>query len=92
MVFMKTFLKSNSAAEGPDPCELARNPRYRKGPDVCFDNNEDVSNIHTCGFFLTGNDGGRLLLISAWFYSVLGFRARKIKSLACLFVCHSSYQ
>lgn len=31
-----------SSAEGPDPCELAQNPRYRKGPDVCFDNNEDV--------------------------------------------------
>uniref|UniRef100_A0A7N8WY93 Calcium voltage-gated channel auxiliary subunit alpha2delta 1 n=1 Tax=Mastacembelus armatus TaxID=205130 RepID=A0A7N8WY93_9TELE len=25
----------------PDPCELAQNPRYRKGPDVCFDNNEN---------------------------------------------------
>lgn len=33
---------SFSSAEGPDPCELAQNPRYRKGPDVCFDNNEDV--------------------------------------------------
>uniref|UniRef100_A0A3B4Z7J3 Calcium channel, voltage-dependent, alpha 2/delta subunit 1a n=1 Tax=Seriola lalandi dorsalis TaxID=1841481 RepID=A0A3B4Z7J3_SERLL len=27
-------------AEGPDPCELADSPRYRKGPAVCFDNNE----------------------------------------------------
>lgn len=34
---------SVSSAEGPDPCELAQNPRYRKGPDVCFDNNENVS-------------------------------------------------
>uniref|UniRef100_A0A6Q2Y3M2 VWFA domain-containing protein n=1 Tax=Esox lucius TaxID=8010 RepID=A0A6Q2Y3M2_ESOLU len=30
-------------AHGPDPCELAQNPRYRKGPDLCFDNNVDVS-------------------------------------------------
>uniref|UniRef100_A0A7N8YN54 Calcium voltage-gated channel auxiliary subunit alpha2delta 1 n=1 Tax=Mastacembelus armatus TaxID=205130 RepID=A0A7N8YN54_9TELE len=34
----------------PDPCELAQNPRYRKGPDVCFDNNENVRHNHTCGF------------------------------------------
>ncbi|PWA14239.1 hypothetical protein CCH79_00012293 [Gambusia affinis] len=27
--------------EGPNPCELAQSPRYRKGPDVCFDNNEN---------------------------------------------------
>ncbi|KAG7266240.1 hypothetical protein CRUP_019712 [Coryphaenoides rupestris] len=27
--------------EGPDLCELAQNPRYRKGPDVCFDNDEN---------------------------------------------------
>ncbi|XP_069376474.1 voltage-dependent calcium channel subunit alpha-2/delta-1a isoform X2 [Paralichthys olivaceus] len=27
-------------SEGPDPCELAQSPRYRKGPAVCFDNNE----------------------------------------------------
>uniref|UniRef100_A0A672SMA0 Calcium voltage-gated channel auxiliary subunit alpha2delta 1 n=1 Tax=Sinocyclocheilus grahami TaxID=75366 RepID=A0A672SMA0_SINGR len=32
------------SATGPDPCVLAQNPRYRKGPDVCFDNNADVSN------------------------------------------------
>uniref|UniRef100_A0AAQ6AL57 VWFA domain-containing protein n=1 Tax=Amphiprion ocellaris TaxID=80972 RepID=A0AAQ6AL57_AMPOC len=27
-------------ANGPNPCEMALNPRYRKGPAVCFDNNE----------------------------------------------------
>ncbi|KAA8590192.1 hypothetical protein FQN60_014126, partial [Etheostoma spectabile] len=40
--------ESVCAAEGPDPCELAQNPRYRKGPDVCFDNNENVRDNHTC--------------------------------------------
>uniref|UniRef100_A0AAQ5XS01 VWFA domain-containing protein n=1 Tax=Amphiprion ocellaris TaxID=80972 RepID=A0AAQ5XS01_AMPOC len=34
-------------AEGPNPCELAQNPRYRKGPDVCFDNNENVRHNYT---------------------------------------------
>lgn len=34
------------SAEGPNPCELAQNPRYRKGPDVCFDNNENVRHKH----------------------------------------------
>lgn len=36
-------------AKGPNPCELARNPRYRKGPAVCFDNTENVSS-HCCLF------------------------------------------
>uniref|UniRef100_A0A8C2WSR1 Calcium voltage-gated channel auxiliary subunit alpha2delta 1 n=1 Tax=Cyclopterus lumpus TaxID=8103 RepID=A0A8C2WSR1_CYCLU len=37
--------QAEQPSEGPDPCELAQNPRYRKGPDVCFDNNEDSSHI-----------------------------------------------
>lgn len=41
---------SFSSAEGPDPCELAQNPRYRKGPDVCFDNNENVRDKHSHAF------------------------------------------
>uniref|UniRef100_A0A4W6DIJ4 Calcium voltage-gated channel auxiliary subunit alpha2delta 1 n=1 Tax=Lates calcarifer TaxID=8187 RepID=A0A4W6DIJ4_LATCA len=39
--------QAEQPSEGPDPCELAQNPRYRKGPDVCFDNNENVRNNHT---------------------------------------------
>uniref|UniRef100_A0AAY4CRI7 VWFA domain-containing protein n=1 Tax=Denticeps clupeoides TaxID=299321 RepID=A0AAY4CRI7_9TELE len=40
--------QAEQPSSGPDLCELAQNPRYRKGPDVCFDNNaaEDVSD---CG-------------------------------------------
>uniref|UniRef100_A0A8C5GXR5 Voltage-dependent calcium channel subunit alpha-2/delta-1-like n=1 Tax=Gouania willdenowi TaxID=441366 RepID=A0A8C5GXR5_GOUWI len=41
--------QAEQPSEGPDPCELAQNPRYRKGPDVCFDNNENVS-LSTTGF------------------------------------------
>ncbi|XP_024912209.1 voltage-dependent calcium channel subunit alpha-2/delta-1 [Cynoglossus semilaevis] len=46
--------QAEQPSEGPDPCELARNPRYRKGPDVCFDNNEDEDDSD-CG----GGDGLR---------------------------------
>uniref|UniRef100_A0AAY4EAF5 VWFA domain-containing protein n=1 Tax=Denticeps clupeoides TaxID=299321 RepID=A0AAY4EAF5_9TELE len=35
--------QAEKPSSGPDPCELALNPRYRKGPDVCFDNNASVS-------------------------------------------------
>lgn len=44
------FPECVSSAEGPDPCELAKNPRYRKGPDVCFDNNENVRHKKTLDF------------------------------------------
>eukprot|EP00064_Thunnus_orientalis_P001588 superscaffoldBa00000109_g1591 len=37
----KPLRQAEQPSEGPDPCELAQNPRYRKGPDVCFDNNEN---------------------------------------------------
>uniref|UniRef100_A0A8C4VTP4 Calcium voltage-gated channel auxiliary subunit alpha2delta 1 n=1 Tax=Gopherus evgoodei TaxID=1825980 RepID=A0A8C4VTP4_9SAUR len=42
-----TFLSQRSD-EGPNPCEMVKQPRYRKGPDVCFDNDkgEDSSD---CG-------------------------------------------
>ncbi|KAF3705153.1 Voltage-dependent calcium channel subunit alpha-2/delta-1 [Channa argus] len=36
----KEFKQEEEPSDGPDPCELAQNPRYRKGPAVCFDNNE----------------------------------------------------
>ncbi|KAM9846014.1 voltage-dependent calcium channel subunit alpha-2/delta-1a [Aulostomus maculatus] len=36
----KPLIQDEQQSDGPDPCELAQNPRYRKGPAVCFDNNE----------------------------------------------------
>ncbi|XP_059367245.1 voltage-dependent calcium channel subunit alpha-2/delta-1-like isoform X3 [Carassius carassius] len=33
------FSQEEKPSPGPDPCEIALNPRYRKGPDQCFDNN-----------------------------------------------------
>uniref|UniRef100_A0A8D3DU43 Calcium channel, voltage-dependent, alpha 2/delta subunit 1a n=1 Tax=Scophthalmus maximus TaxID=52904 RepID=A0A8D3DU43_SCOMX len=43
-----TLMKQDEEqSEGPDPCTLAHSPRYRKGPAVCFDNNEHVSGFST---------------------------------------------
>ncbi|XP_066540611.1 voltage-dependent calcium channel subunit alpha-2/delta-1 isoform X3 [Hoplias malabaricus] len=37
----KPLRQAEQPSTGPDPCILAHSPRYRKGPDVCFDNNAD---------------------------------------------------
>ncbi|XP_057203573.1 voltage-dependent calcium channel subunit alpha-2/delta-1 isoform X1 [Triplophysa rosa] len=46
----KPLRQAEQPSNGPDPCVLAQNPRYRKGPDACFDTNtvtgEDASD---CG-------------------------------------------
>uniref|UniRef100_A0A672LZW6 Calcium voltage-gated channel auxiliary subunit alpha2delta 1 n=1 Tax=Sinocyclocheilus grahami TaxID=75366 RepID=A0A672LZW6_SINGR len=52
----KPLRQAEQPSTGPDPCVLTQNPRYRKGPDVCFDNNEDASD---CG-------GGCSLSPSLW--------------------------
>ncbi|XP_060885252.1 voltage-dependent calcium channel subunit alpha-2/delta-1a [Labrus mixtus] len=36
----KPLIQEEQQSDGPDTCELAQNPRYRKGPAVCFDNTE----------------------------------------------------
>ncbi|KAM6961509.1 voltage-dependent calcium channel subunit alpha-2/delta-1a [Tautogolabrus adspersus] len=36
----KPLIQDEQQSDGPDPCKLAENPRYRKGPAVCFDNTE----------------------------------------------------
>ncbi|XP_029969153.1 voltage-dependent calcium channel subunit alpha-2/delta-1a isoform X2 [Salarias fasciatus] len=36
----KELIQDEQQSDGPNPCELALNPRYRKGPTVCFDNTE----------------------------------------------------
>ncbi|XP_029552378.1 voltage-dependent calcium channel subunit alpha-2/delta-1 [Salmo trutta] len=50
--------QAEQPSQGPDRCELAQNPRYRKGPDVCFDNNVDEDDSD-CG-------GGTSLSPSLW--------------------------
>uniref|UniRef100_A0A674CB60 Calcium voltage-gated channel auxiliary subunit alpha2delta 1 n=1 Tax=Salmo trutta TaxID=8032 RepID=A0A674CB60_SALTR len=44
--------QAEQPSQGPDRCELAQNPRYRKGPDVCFDNNVDVSQTRAHTYFI----------------------------------------
>ncbi|XP_029017959.1 voltage-dependent calcium channel subunit alpha-2/delta-1a isoform X1 [Betta splendens] len=36
----KEFKQEEEPSDGPDPCELARNPRYRKQSQFCFDRND----------------------------------------------------
>uniref|UniRef100_A0AAX7T3E3 VWFA domain-containing protein n=1 Tax=Astatotilapia calliptera TaxID=8154 RepID=A0AAX7T3E3_ASTCA len=35
----KILKQEEQESQGPDPCQLASEPRYRKGPAACFDNN-----------------------------------------------------
>ncbi|KAF4114596.1 voltage-dependent calcium channel subunit alpha-2/delta-1a [Onychostoma macrolepis] len=44
----KFFSQEEKPSPGPDPCEIAQNPRYRKGPTQCFENNASEQN-EDCG-------------------------------------------
>ncbi|TRY82361.1 hypothetical protein DNTS_015106 [Danionella cerebrum] len=44
----KPFSQEQKPSPGPDPCMIAQNPRYRKGPEQCFDNNAS-ENKEDCG-------------------------------------------
>uniref|UniRef100_A0A8C0TEH7 Calcium voltage-gated channel auxiliary subunit alpha2delta 1 n=1 Tax=Canis lupus familiaris TaxID=9615 RepID=A0A8C0TEH7_CANLF len=35
----RLLIQAEQTSDGPDPCDMVKQPRYRKGPDVCFDNN-----------------------------------------------------
>ncbi|XP_016045797.1 voltage-dependent calcium channel subunit alpha-2/delta-1 isoform X4 [Erinaceus europaeus] len=35
----RQLIQAEQTSDGPDPCDMVKKPRYRKGPDVCFDNN-----------------------------------------------------
>ncbi|TKC53621.1 hypothetical protein EI555_015454 [Monodon monoceros] len=39
----RLLIQAEQTSDGPDPCDMVKQPRYRKGPDVCFDNNALVS-------------------------------------------------
>uniref|UniRef100_A0A8C6P352 Calcium voltage-gated channel auxiliary subunit alpha2delta 1 n=1 Tax=Nothobranchius furzeri TaxID=105023 RepID=A0A8C6P352_NOTFU len=58
----KPLRQAEQPSEGPNPCELAQNPRYRKGPDVCFDNNENVSQKHSYVFIQ------RILILNSYLF------------------------
>ncbi|XP_066094243.1 voltage-dependent calcium channel subunit alpha-2/delta-1 isoform X4 [Saccopteryx bilineata] len=35
----RLLIQAEQNSEGPNPCIMVKQPRHRKGPDVCFDNN-----------------------------------------------------
>nr|XP_046235041.1 voltage-dependent calcium channel subunit alpha-2/delta-1a isoform X2 [Scatophagus argus] len=35
------LIQDEQQSDGPDPCLVSQNPRYRKGPAVCFDSTEN---------------------------------------------------
>uniref|UniRef100_A0A674I610 Calcium voltage-gated channel auxiliary subunit alpha2delta 1 n=1 Tax=Terrapene triunguis TaxID=2587831 RepID=A0A674I610_9SAUR len=44
----KPLMQAEKSDEGPNPCEMVKQPRYRKGPDVCFDN-DNAEDSSDCG-------------------------------------------
>ncbi|KAM7182052.1 voltage-dependent calcium channel subunit alpha-2/delta-1 isoform 1-T1 [Macrochelys suwanniensis] len=44
----KPLMQAEKPDEGPNPCEMVKQPRYRKGPDVCFDK-DDREDSSDCG-------------------------------------------
>ncbi|XP_035390072.1 voltage-dependent calcium channel subunit alpha-2/delta-1a [Electrophorus electricus] len=42
------LIQAEQPSSGPDPCVMAQNPRYRKGPDMCFQDNSGEINAD-CG-------------------------------------------
>nr|XP_034983188.1 voltage-dependent calcium channel subunit alpha-2/delta-1 isoform X4 [Zootoca vivipara] len=43
----RPLMQAEKPDEGPNPCEMVQQPRYRKGPDVCFDDDIDDQPICT---------------------------------------------
>uniref|UniRef100_A0A7M4FC33 Calcium voltage-gated channel auxiliary subunit alpha2delta 1 n=1 Tax=Crocodylus porosus TaxID=8502 RepID=A0A7M4FC33_CROPO len=44
----KPLMQAEKPDEGPNPCEMVKQPRYRKGPEVCFDQAEQEDSTD-CG-------------------------------------------
>ncbi|KAM7121261.1 voltage-dependent calcium channel subunit alpha-2/delta-1 isoform 2-T2 [Molossus nigricans] len=44
----RLLIQAEQTSDGPDPCDMVKQPRYRKGPEVCFDNN-DLEDYTDCG-------------------------------------------
>uniref|UniRef100_A0A8D2ZQY3 Calcium voltage-gated channel auxiliary subunit alpha2delta 1 n=1 Tax=Scophthalmus maximus TaxID=52904 RepID=A0A8D2ZQY3_SCOMX len=65
--------QAEQPSEGPDPCELAQNPRYRKGPDVCFDNNENFIIIYSMSLLHACVPNRMLHLLLFWHVFILFF-------------------
>uniref|UniRef100_A0A5F8GR22 Calcium voltage-gated channel auxiliary subunit alpha2delta 1 n=1 Tax=Monodelphis domestica TaxID=13616 RepID=A0A5F8GR22_MONDO len=44
----RLLIQAEQTSDGPDPCDMVKQPRYRKGPDVCFDDNK-LEDFSDCG-------------------------------------------
>ncbi|XP_006896209.1 PREDICTED: voltage-dependent calcium channel subunit alpha-2/delta-1 [Elephantulus edwardii] len=44
----RLLIQAEQTSDGPNPCDMVKQPRYRKGPDVCFDNN-NLEDYTDCG-------------------------------------------
>ncbi|XP_072528672.1 voltage-dependent calcium channel subunit alpha-2/delta-1a [Salminus brasiliensis] len=45
---VKPLIQAEQPSSGPDPCDIAKQPRYRKGPLECFDDNTSEHGVD-CG-------------------------------------------
>uniref|UniRef100_A0A8C2KN56 Calcium channel, voltage-dependent, alpha 2/delta subunit 1a n=1 Tax=Cyprinus carpio TaxID=7962 RepID=A0A8C2KN56_CYPCA len=60
-------------APGPDPCKIAQNPRYRKDPKHCFDNNSSVSHTKLRPNYSVSLSKHLLFLLWIFTYSINAF-------------------
>uniref|UniRef100_A0A8C1QMU5 Calcium channel, voltage-dependent, alpha 2/delta subunit 1a n=1 Tax=Cyprinus carpio TaxID=7962 RepID=A0A8C1QMU5_CYPCA len=60
-------------APGPDPCKIAQNPRYRKDPKHCFDNNSSVSHTKLRPNYSVSLSKHPLFLLWIFTYSINAF-------------------
>nr|XP_004662368.1 voltage-dependent calcium channel subunit alpha-2/delta-1 isoform X1 [Jaculus jaculus] len=75
----RLLIQAEQTSDGPDPCDMVKQPRYRKGPDVCFDNNvqEDytdcggVSGLNPSLWSIIGLQFTLLWLVSGTRHSLL---------------------
>ncbi|XP_051817590.1 voltage-dependent calcium channel subunit alpha-2/delta-1 isoform X3 [Antechinus flavipes] len=44
----RVLIQAEQTSDGPNPCDMVKQPRYRKGPDVCFDDNK-MEDYSDCG-------------------------------------------
>ncbi|KAM9480798.1 voltage-dependent calcium channel subunit alpha-2/delta-1 isoform 2-T3 [Clarias gariepinus] len=64
----KPVRQAEQPSNGPDPCILAHNPRYRKGPEHCFDNNGDVESLCPINASSTMASSSSILILMFLFF------------------------
>uniref|UniRef100_A0A8C1XYS2 Calcium channel, voltage-dependent, alpha 2/delta subunit 1a n=1 Tax=Cyprinus carpio TaxID=7962 RepID=A0A8C1XYS2_CYPCA len=69
----KGFSQEEKPSPGPDPCKIAQNPRYRKSPKHCFDNNSSVSHTKLGPNYSVSLSKHLLFLLWIFTYSINAF-------------------